>query len=76
MVNVPEPADPREIVPSVVAGLVLVFVSVTVPVGAGVDCVVPATVAVKVTVWPVVVVDGEILKVVADGANTGEILPK
>jgi hypothetical protein len=60
----------------VVTGTALVLVRVTVPVGVGVDCVVPATVAVKVTVWPVVAVDGAIVNVVPDGADTGEILPK
>jgi hypothetical protein len=45
-------------------------------VGVGVVIAVPATVAVKVTIWPNTAVDGEIVRVDAVGSVTGEILAK
>ena len=63
-------------VPSVTGGVALLFTSFTLPVGVGVVCCVPVTVAVNATLCPVTVVDGAISSVVAVGCSTGEILPK
>jgi hypothetical protein len=64
------------IVPSTVEGEVLVFVRVTVPVGAGVVWVVPATFTENVTLCPTVAVEGEIVRAVVSAARIGEIFPK
>jgi fructose-specific phosphotransferase system IIC component len=74
-VKLPAPAL-RSIVPNVTAGVTAVLVKVTVPVGAGVVWVVPATVMLNVTLCPAAAVVGVAVRVVVVELSRAAIFAK